>query len=122
MCRDLWRPDTVRSDSDPLLGAVLADVTALKAAMASQGEINRTLNDFAQAALASTWAQDVLNAEVRELIRRHNQFVERVTGLLAEIDERLHALDGKRSLRDDRAVAVADTAAPVAAVPAAAEG
>jgi len=35
---------------------------------------------------------------VLKLVERHNIFVERVTGLLGELDERLAAIDGKRSL------------------------
>jgi hypothetical protein len=31
---------------------------------------------------------------------RHNLFVQRVTGILGELDERLAALDGKRSITD----------------------
>jgi len=40
-------------------------------------------------------SQNGLNAEVQQLIERHNLFVARVTGLLSRIQRAARAIDGK---------------------------
>lgn len=91
-----------------LLIGIVQDLSALKAAIIQQATINRILIDAGQDQVAinrsqveASTGQDLINAEVGKLIERHNLVVDRVDVLatiLAEMDERLYALDGKRSL------------------------
>jgi hypothetical protein len=97
-----------------LLAGILTDLAMLKEQMRQQGAINRASNDVAaaqqgfnqsvaeagrhqvdvNAAQAETnLTQSGLNAEVVQLIERHNKFVELVTAALGALDERLSALE-----------------------------
>ncbi len=105
-----------------LLMNILADLAALKEAMTGQMRVNHVLNDFAVEQFKinldliaagngqievnarqaeSNAAQNTCNVEAAKMfgqlaamMEAHNKLVE----VAAEMDERLHALDGKRSV------------------------
>ena len=111
-----------------LLTGILTDLAALKAAVIGQGTVNRAFDDFSVEQLKinaellgaanhqvdvnrhqadSNTAQNTCNAEVAKLFGQVTGLIERVDNfgaILADLDARLHALDGKRSDHADQRV------------------
>jgi hypothetical protein len=118
-----------------LLAGILQDLSTLKEAAHQQGGINAAFNGWAAAQQAlnaslaqadrdqaevnrhqaeGNAAQAICNAEVLKLIERHALFVERVTALLGDLDERLSAIEGKRTIAPEPADAETSTGVPAA--------
>lgn len=85
-----------------LLLGILAELSALKEALEAQSAFNRHANDFVQQQLASSAVQNDLNTSVgRHMVRFADlvDHVARIEGVVADLDRRLAALDGKHSMQ-----------------------
>jgi hypothetical protein len=91
-----------------LLCGILADLSAVKQALAEQGSFNRHASDAIQAQAVSNAHQNELNSATARLMVRFAEVVGHVEVLeqrIAALDDRLHTIDGKRStaVSEDRA-------------------
>lgn len=84
-----------------LLTGILSDLATLKEQLRGQATFNAAINGFVKAAIEGNAIQATMNAEAGRFFATHGQLVEQVnqlTAALVDIDTRLSAIDGKRSI------------------------
>jgi hypothetical protein len=105
-----------------LLTSILADLAALKDAARNQRQINANLIAAGRAQSEFDAEQVALNAAAAarfDSVARLGDRVNQLAAIVYELDERLHAIDGKRSVAIEGDAVAADTA--VASAPGRAE-
>lgn len=84
-----------------LLTGILTDIAFLKEGILGQREVNGNLKQWVEDAAASTAAQQRCNAAFGKALETLDAVAEQVNkfgAILEELESRLHALDGKRSI------------------------